>query len=103
MMTTIDERLAAKRRRKQALLPQVTRLAREGYSHEEIGKTVGVAKSTVGFWLQDLRRDSSSWALVDGATIIATTLRRYHQVYREAMKAWRRSQEEKQVRKVEES
>jgi len=102
-MTTIDERLAAKRRRKQALLPQVTRLAREGYSHEEIGKMVGAAKSTVGFWLHELRRDHSSWALVDNAHIVALTLRRYHQIYREAMKAFRRSQEEKQVRMVEES
>ena len=98
-----NDRLAAQQRRKEALLPQVTQLALEGVSRREIGKTLGLRADTVSRWLKGLRREHASQAGADTVKIIANIVKRYESIYREAMKQWRRSQEEKQVRMIEES
>ena len=86
-MRKINARLAAQRRRKESLMPQVTQLALEGLSRAKIGKIVGVPGSTVHRWLLELRREGASRAVVDTAQMIADTVARYDLIYREAMKA----------------
>jgi len=98
-----NRRLAAQRRRREELLPQVTQLALEGYSRQEIAQRVGVSRTTIRRWLQELRQEHAARAVVDTAQMIAETIKRYNSIYREAMKAWRRSQAERQVRMAEES
>ena len=77
------------RRRKQLLLPEIRDLALEGHTCREIGERLGLAKTTVHHWLQELRRERADKA-ADGAEMTATAIARYDAIYREAMQAWRR-------------
>ncbi len=85
---------SAPRPRKQAVLPQISALALEGQSCREIAATLGLRKSTVHRWLQELRQERSEKA-ADSTEMIAIALARYDALYREALEAWRRSQADK--------
>ena len=92
----------APRQRKEFLLPQVNDLALEGRSCREISKILGVDKTTVHRWLQELRGEGRR-KVADAGEMIAVAVARYDAIYREAMEAWRRSKVDKHVRLVEES
>ncbi len=90
------------RRRKETLLPQINDLALEGHSCREIAARLGLCKSTVNRWLQELRQERLA-NVADSAEMIAVALARYDALYREAMEGWRRSQTDKEVRRSEET
>jgi len=93
---------SAPRRRKGILLPQIGDLALEGHSCREIAVRLGVGKTTVHRWLQELGEECRS-KVADAGEMIANAAARYDSIYREAMEAWRNSKAEKQVRMVEET
>ena len=89
-------------RRRKDSLPQIHDLALEGHSCREIAARLGVSKSSVNRWLQELRQECRA-KVADSAEMVAVTYARYEAIYREAMEAWRRSQADKEVRLVEET
>jgi transposase-like protein len=91
---------SARRRRKEALLPQINNLALEGHSCREIGARLGVSTTTVHRWLQKLRQESRS-KVADSGEMIANSVARYDAIYREAMEAWRSSKADNEVRRSE--
>jgi hypothetical protein len=100
-MTTSDRDSTGVRPPKQELLPQISQLAQEGLSSREIGKRLGLPKSTVGRWLRAMRRDSATKPLHDPAEAIAKEIEFYQAVRDEAIEAWRLSRTDKTVRLVE--
>ena len=91
------------RRRKETMLPQITRLALEGHSGQAIAKVVGLPKRTVNHWLRELRREWSANVAQGAAEMMAVSMARLDSIYREAMEAWRDSQTEIQIRLVEDT
>lgn len=98
----VNRLMFAPRRRKEVFLPKISELALEGYGCREIGRRLGLGKSTVNRWLQELLGDYQA-KLADTTGMTALTFARYESLYREAMEAWRRSQADKEVRLVEDS
>ncbi|MEI8375475.1 MAG: helix-turn-helix domain-containing protein [Planctomycetota bacterium] len=96
-MRKCNDRLAALRQRREALLPQIIQLAMEGHSHKEIAAKIGVNRSTIHNWLQQQRQGRISLAGQDIAVMIADIVERYELIYREALNAWRSSRREKPV------
>ena len=86
----VNNLLLAPRRRKEIMLPQVSNLALEGHSCRAIGKILGLDKTTVHRWLQELREESRS-RVADATEMIVIAVARYDAIYREAMEAWRTS------------
>ena len=89
---------AAPRPPKSAVLPEVARLALEGFSGRAIGRRLGVPARTVDRWLQELRQEWARRAEEDAAQLVPVTLARLELAYREAMEAWRRSLDDKETR-----
>jgi hypothetical protein len=89
-------------RRKGALLPQISQLALEGHSCREIGARLGLGKTTISRWLNELRLERRT-SLLDDTGMIVNTIARYDSIYREAMEAWRNSKADKEVRLVEDT
>ncbi len=75
------------RRRKEALLPEITRLALEGDCGEAIGRKLGLSKRTVNRWLQGLRQEWIAKTKKDAAAKMAVALARLDGIYREAVHA----------------
>jgi hypothetical protein len=98
-----NHRLALARQRKEALLPRITRLLLKGHTTRAIAKRVGVPKTTILRWLEEVRRRCAKGAVANAAEIIDTTADRYHAIYRKALKGWDRSLADKTVRTVEET
>ena len=88
---------AAPRPPKSALMPEVARLALEGFSGRAIGRRLGVPGRTVDRWLQELRQEWARRAEEDAAQLVPVTLARLELAYREAMEAWRRSLGDKET------
>jgi transposase-like protein len=84
------------RRRKAALLPEIDRLALEGYSIREIGARLRIGRTTVHRWLRELRLDRRA-SFTDATGMIVNTIARYDSSYREAMEAWRNSKADKEL------
>ena len=82
---------------KSALLPEVARLALEGHSGREIGRTLGIPRQTVDRWLLEQRQMWAENAAEITAQLFPATLARLASVYREALEGWRRSLADKQV------
>ena len=90
-------------RRKRYRLPQVAGMALEGRTYGEIAKILGLPKTTVYRWLQELKRDRQAKA-ADRAEMAVEAIARYEAIYFEAMEAWRRSKTlDKSVRCVEDT
>ena len=88
---------------KQVLLPQITRLKREGLSYREIAAKLGVSKSAVGKWLRDRRSQRAARKIGDPAEILRKKIARYRSIADTLPEAWRLSQADRQVRTVERS
>ncbi len=97
-----NSRRSALRRRKHALLPQISQLALEGHSCRVIGARLGIGKTTISRWLNELRLERRS-NLVDATGMIANAVARYDLIYREAMEAWRDSKSGKEVKFTEDT
>jgi transposase-like protein len=95
-------RRLARSRHKQVLLTQIRDLALEGYSSQEIGARLGMGKSTVHRWLQEMRQECRT-SVADATEMISNAVARYDTIYREAMQAWRNSKADKEVQIVEDT
>jgi len=95
-------RSLSRRRWKGTLLPQISQLALEGHSSRVIGAQLGIGKTTINRWLNELRLERRS-NLVDATGMIANAVARYDLIYREAMEAWRTSKTDKEVRLIEDT
>ncbi len=93
--------MLAGRRRKEALLPEVTQMALEGHASQAIADKLGMPKRTVNYWLQEARQEWIARAALSAAEMFAADLARLDAIYREAMQAWRNSQSEIEVRLVQ--
>jgi len=102
-MNQSDRDQSAPRRRRQLLLPQITRLAREGFSSREIGEKLALPKATVGRWLRATRRKPATNKPPDPAELIVQKIARHKRMHRRLIDAWRDSRAEKQVRLVEDT
>ena len=89
--------VAAPRPPKSAVLPEIARLALEGFSGRAIGRRLGVPARTVDRWLQELRQEWARRAEEDAAQLVPVTLARLELAYRDAMEAWQRSLANKEV------
>ena len=96
-----DSPRRSRRRRKETLLPEITRLALEGHTGQAIARQVGLPKRTVNHWLRELRQEWTAKAAEGAGEMFAVELARLDSIYREAMEAWRKSQTDIQVRLVE--
>lgn len=85
------------RRQKAVLLPEIARRALEGHSSRAIGRELGVPRRTVDRWLREQRKQWAISALESGEELFAVAMARLESVYREAMDAWRRSLDDKQM------
>ena len=104
-MEKSNQKSAAPQRRKQALLPQITKLAQEGRSCREIAQRLRIGKSSVHQWLRELQtEDAASKPLnavekpLDPAEVIREAIGQEEVMYEEFMAAWRRSQTDKERR-----
>ncbi len=102
-MRRCNPHLTQLRQRKAALLPQVARLAVEGLTCREIAAQLGVSKTSVNYWLQKLRPDQAAGASQELAETARRRVARYNSIYRRAIQAWGRSQDDKQIQVVEQS
>ena len=93
---------AVPRRPKSTLLPQISDLALEGHSCREIGRRLGIPRSTVNRWISELQRQGRN-QVVDTSQMTATAVARYDMIFREAMQAWRGSKADKEVRFLEDT
>ena len=94
---------AGLRQRKQALLPQIAKLAREGLRSREIAEKLALTKSTAARWLRAVQQGSATKKPLDPAELIAKKIARYKRMHRRLIQAWRDSQTDKQVRLVEDT
>src|SRR5271157_1013946 len=102
-MKKLSRQLAAFRQKKEALMPQITQLALEGHSCREIAKMVGVGKSAVSRWLQELRRNSLAQESPEAAEMTAKAASRLDFIYRKAIQGFNASQADKRIHIVEET
>jgi transposase len=98
-----DHTTAGSRQPKQALLPQITKLAEEGLSSHQIATKLGRSPSTIARWQREMRDKSYSQEPPDPTERIARKIKRYRSIYRKLIAAWRRSQGDKEVRLVEDT
>ncbi len=97
----VHDALLGPRRRKETLLPEITRMALEGHASQAIADKLGIPKRTVNHWLQEARKEWIATAAQGSAELFAADLARIDATYREAMEAWRKSQTDKEVRTVQ--
>jgi hypothetical protein len=107
-MRKCNPRLAQFRNRRKALLPQIAQLTQLGLSCREIAEKLGLAKSTVHYWLKKLPPEAEVRGSPDVAKKIAEKIarrnpRRYDAIFSRAIKAWDSSQSEKEIRVVEQT
>jgi transcriptional regulator with XRE-family HTH domain len=102
-MAKCNRHLAARRQRKQDLLPEIARLALEGQTSREIGEKLGIARSTVGRWRNAVRQEHVSKAVVDTAQLIADVTESYWSIFDEALEAWCDSRKHRQAECGEET
>jgi hypothetical protein len=84
--------------RKTMFLPQIAQLALEGHSNRAISRKTGVPRRTVDRWLLQQRSDWSQKSSEVATDMFSLAIARLQSAYREAMEAWRRSQEDRRVR-----
>ncbi len=82
---------------KAVLLPEIARLSLEGHSSRAIGRKLGVPRRTVDRWLRQQRQQWAENTAENAAELFAIATARLESVYREAMEAWRRSLDDKQM------
>lgn len=100
-MTRARHTVVKRQNLKAILLPKITKLALAGLTQQEIADKVGCVKSTVSNYLAELREECRQKAAEDTTELVARMLARYELVFREAMEAWWRSQEDKVSRRTE--
>ncbi len=100
-MKETNDTSAGGRQRKQALLPQISKLAQEGLSSRAIAEKLGRSTSTIARWQREMRDKSHPQEPPDPAERFARKIKRYRSIYRKLIAAWRRSQADKQVRVIE--
>jgi hypothetical protein len=101
-MKSANPRLAAQRRRKEELMPEVVKRDRRGKSSRAIADELGIGKSTVDRWLRGRQAAAVAAALgtPKGAGGLAA---RYNAIFRKAVRGWNRSAKDKEVRVDEET
>jgi transposase len=102
-MKETNETSADTRQRKEDVLPKISKLAEEGLGSRKIAAKLGTSLSNTARWLREIRSDPSAQEPPDPAERIARKIKRYRSIYRKLIAAWRRSQEDKQVRVIENS
>ncbi len=102
-MKKCNDHLAAQRQKMQDLLPDVTRLALQGFTTREIGEKMNIAHATVSRWLSTLRRERASNALLETAQVIADVTDSYWLIFHEAMSAWFDSRKKKPTAQAKEA
>jgi len=90
-------------RKKKDLLPQVIKLAEQGFSSREIAAQMKLGKTTVADWLRRARRESAAGQAIDPAEAIRKRIEHCQEMSREILDAWRRSKTDKRVQFEEES
>ncbi len=98
--TSENQQPSRPQRCKDTLRAQLTEMALDGYSCRQIGRRLGLSKSTVNRWLLELRQERTN-VLADRYGMTVNAIARYESIYREAMEAWRKSKVDREVRVVE--
>jgi hypothetical protein len=75
----------------------------EDHTHPEIAKALGIGIRTVARYIADYKKECLARSEENNAEMVARQLARYNHIYCEAMAAWRRSQQDKQVRTIEDT
>ena len=101
-MKETNETSADTRQRKEDVLPKISKLAEEGLGSRKIAAKLGTSLSNTALAARDSQR-SVAKEPPDPAERIARKIKRYRSIYRKLIAAWRRSQEDKQVRVIENS
>lgn len=91
------------RRRKDTLLPVITRLALGGESGRAIARKLELPERTVNHWLREVRREWSAKAAADTAEMLGSAVARLESVYGSAMEAFAASQADKETQLVTET
>ncbi len=94
---------AASRQRKQAVWPDIARLAADGLSCRKIAAKLAIPRTTVTRWLRAIRRESTTRQAPDPAETIRKKIEHYRLIAEKLLEALRLSQTDKQVRLVEKS
>ena len=94
---------AGLQQRKQALLPQITKLGEEGLSGREIAGRLNICKSTVNEWRREMRAKAARKKALDRAEVIREAIGQEEAICEEFMRGLRRSQLAKQSELSEES
>ena len=79
----------APRRGKETLLPQFVQLALEGHSAEAIARQFDMPGRTVRYWLHESRQEWLAASAGGAAEMLAVTMARLTEIYREALEEWR--------------
>ncbi len=82
-------------------LKQMTALALRRVPQKEIARQLGVSTAKVCKWLQAWRAECLQNAEENNAELVALEIARYEEIYCEAMEAWKRSQQDKEVKTIE--
>jgi hypothetical protein len=89
------------RQRKQALLPEIAKLAAEGLNVRQISEKLQIPKSTIGRWLRAARRKADHKQSLSVVKLIRDGIAFYTKTRDELIDGWRRSKDTKETRVVE--